>query len=115
MSECALCSRALEGSCIALACANKAHARVVHAVLSGEPLELYVTKMGRLDPRHSLGCLPAEVLPVPPAVPTGAELARRCLGGRVMVRGAVYPLAELSGHGLALTLTLTRTRTLALT
>ena len=75
------------------------HVRVVHAVLSGEPLELCVTKLGRLEPRHSLACLPAEALPVPPAAPTGAELAQRCLGGRVMVRGAVYPRAELSGHG----------------
>ena len=75
------------------------HARVVHAVLSGEPLELYVTPLGRPEPRHSLACLPVEALPVPPAVPTGAELARRCLGGSVMVRGAVYPSAELRGCG----------------
>jgi hypothetical protein len=75
------------------------HARVVHAVLSGEPLELYVTPLGRPEPRHSLACLPVEALPVPPAARTGAELARRCLGGSVMVRGAVYPSAELRGCG----------------
>ena len=74
------------------------HARVVHAVISGEPLELYATPLGRPEPHYSLACLAADASRTA-AVPTGAELARRYLGGSDMVRGAVYPAAELQGRG----------------
>ena len=52
------------------------HARVVHAVLSGEPLELCVTTLGRLAPRPRLAACAAARHTEPPGGSGAGSLAQ---------------------------------------